>query len=62
MNVLKEATMPDSFEPLKAEDKEDCDKALSSLSNGIKNLQCNGYILNILRLHCLWLVKNIIYF
>ena len=42
MNVLKEASMPDSPEPLKDDDKEDCDKALTNLSNGIKSLQCDA--------------------
>ena len=43
MNVLKEASMPDSPEPLKDDDKEDCDKALTNLSKGIKSLQCDTF-------------------
>jgi hypothetical protein len=46
MNVLKEASMPNSPEPLNEEDKEDCNKALTNLSNGIKNLQCEEFNLN----------------
>jgi hypothetical protein len=44
MNVLKEASMPDSPEPLKDDDKKDCDKALTNLSNGIKSLQCDTFL------------------
>ena len=41
MNVLKDATMPNSSDPLNAEDKEDCNTALSGLATGIKKLQSN---------------------